>query len=219
MNRVTSPARWMVLARDRVAVGTLIEATAAKPETSRRYRDIFHPLGVGDELRAVLRVGGACWGVLCLLREGTTAFSKEEARLCPAGCAASRGRNPGGAARVQTSGSADVGRRAGARGLDADGALVPSATAAGERWLEELGRLGPGRAGGSADQMRVSGSSSQGAGRPGAAEGAASPGCRCARGAAGGRCFTPQDLSTYGRSTTIAVIIEEAFARGISRRC
>ena len=38
------------------------------------------PAGLGDELRAALRVGGACWGVLCLHRElSPTGFTQAEA--------------------------------------------------------------------------------------------------------------------------------------------
>ncbi|MGW4355146.1 response regulator transcription factor [Nocardia sp. NPDC004582] len=50
-------------------VGTLFDATHGAPESSPRYRDILAPLGMGDELRAALRTGESCWGVLCLHRE------------------------------------------------------------------------------------------------------------------------------------------------------
>jgi hypothetical protein len=61
--------KWTTLARDRIGVRTLVEATAGKVEASPRYRDIFRPLGLGDELRAVFRSAGACWGYMCLHRE------------------------------------------------------------------------------------------------------------------------------------------------------
>jgi hypothetical protein len=54
--------KWTALARERLGVRTLLEATAGDMDASGRYRDIFRPLGLGDELRAVLRIGGACWG-------------------------------------------------------------------------------------------------------------------------------------------------------------
>ncbi|MFE5286499.1 response regulator transcription factor [Nocardia sp. NPDC056611] len=50
-------------------VRTLFDATRGAPEASARYRDILAPLGMGDELRAALRTGASCWGVLCLHRE------------------------------------------------------------------------------------------------------------------------------------------------------
>src|SRR5204863_3790382 len=73
--------KWTELARDRHGVRTLLEATGGDLERSARYRDIFRPLGLADELRAVLRAGGACWGYLCLHREGPGGFSDEEARF------------------------------------------------------------------------------------------------------------------------------------------
>jgi DNA-binding CsgD family transcriptional regulator len=74
--------KWTDLAHDAPGVGTLLRATDGHPERSARYRDIFAPLGLQDELRAVLRVGGACWGYLCLHREAAGAsFSSEEVRF------------------------------------------------------------------------------------------------------------------------------------------
>jgi hypothetical protein len=79
--------KWTALARERRGVRTLAQATAGDMEASSRYRDIFRPLGLGDELRAVLRVGGACWGFICLHREAGAAFSRQEVdfvhRLAP----------------------------------------------------------------------------------------------------------------------------------------
>jgi hypothetical protein len=50
--------KWTTLARDPVGVRTLAELTKGDLEASPRYRDLFRPLGLGDELRAVFRVGG-----------------------------------------------------------------------------------------------------------------------------------------------------------------
>lgn len=58
------------------------DAGHRRPAGSDRYRDIFAPLGLQDELRAVLRVRGVCWGYLCLHREVASArFSAAEARF------------------------------------------------------------------------------------------------------------------------------------------
>ena len=73
--------KWTELARDTTGVRTLMQATDGHPARSDRYRDIFAPLGLQDELRAVLRVRDACWGYLCLHREGPRAFSQDEARF------------------------------------------------------------------------------------------------------------------------------------------
>jgi DNA-binding CsgD family transcriptional regulator len=70
--------KWTELARTRDGVRTLVEATANEPTRSARYRDVFAPLGLEDELRAVLRTRGTTWGFLCLHRERGGAFTREE---------------------------------------------------------------------------------------------------------------------------------------------
>ena len=80
--------KWTDLARDPVGVRSLMDATQGRPVSSERYRDIFEPLGLQDELRAVLRIRGTCWGFICLHREAAeSTFSSEEAaflqRLAP----------------------------------------------------------------------------------------------------------------------------------------
>ncbi|SOB88791.1 LuxR C-terminal-related transcriptional regulator [Streptomyces sp. 1331.2] len=57
------------LARSADPVATLDRATRGERAASPRYREIMAPLGLGDELRVALRLGGCCWGVLCLHRE------------------------------------------------------------------------------------------------------------------------------------------------------
>lgn len=137
--------KWTTLARDPVGVRTLVEATGGDIDASARYRDIFRPLGLGDELRAVLRVAGVCWGYVCLHRAVGTAFSREEARyvrrLAPhlaegirAGLLASS---------VEESHVADA---PGLVLVAPDGSFM-STTAAGEHWLGELGHPEPARCG------------------------------------------------------------------------
>jgi DNA-binding CsgD family transcriptional regulator len=70
------------LARAAHPVGDLDTATQHSLELSPRYRDILAPLALGDELRAVLRADGICWGVLCLHRERSSVpFTPTEADL------------------------------------------------------------------------------------------------------------------------------------------
>jgi DNA-binding CsgD family transcriptional regulator len=57
------------LARNAPAVGGLVQATQRELESSPRYREILAPLALGDELRAALITGGACWGFMCLHRD------------------------------------------------------------------------------------------------------------------------------------------------------
>jgi len=60
-------------------VRSLDTATRSAWDTSPRYRDIMRPVGLGDELRAALVVGGHCWGYLCLHREdGAFGFTAAE---------------------------------------------------------------------------------------------------------------------------------------------
>jgi len=137
--------KWTTLARDRVGVRTLAEATAGDMEASPRYRDVFRPLGLGDELRAVFRVGGVCWGYMCLHREVGSPFSRAEAlyvrRLAPH---LAEGIRAG--LLVSNLEDAEVAEAPGLVVLATDGSLV-STTRAGEQWLEELGHLEPGRNG------------------------------------------------------------------------
>ena len=76
--------KWTELARDTTGVRTLMQATDGHPARSDRYRDIFAPLGLQDELRAVLRVRDACWGYLCLDREGRGRSRGKRRGLCSA---------------------------------------------------------------------------------------------------------------------------------------
>lgn len=63
-------------------VGSLDAATKGDRRSSLRYRDIMGPIGLGDELRAALVVGGQCWGYICLHREDhRLGFTSTEAAL------------------------------------------------------------------------------------------------------------------------------------------
>ena len=133
--------KWTELARDRHGVRTLWHATDGKPEASARYRDIFQPLGLGDEMRAVLRADDECWGYLCMHREGPSGFSAQDARfveqIAPHLADGFRLATLIGSTQV------DDASPPGVVVLAEDGS--PSATnAAGERWLDELG-ADPGR--------------------------------------------------------------------------
>ena len=61
---------FRTLARAPRPAGTLLAATDGHPARSARYREFLQPQGIGDELRAACRVGGATWGLLWLHRDG-----------------------------------------------------------------------------------------------------------------------------------------------------
>jgi DNA-binding CsgD family transcriptional regulator len=70
------------LAQRPAPAGGLRLATRGRPERSARYRHFLRPHGFGDELRAVLRRGGAVWAAVGLYRErGRPAFAADEAEL------------------------------------------------------------------------------------------------------------------------------------------
>lgn len=68
------------LARSRWPVRVLSRATDGDLERSRRYRELFEPLGIRHELRAAVREAGATWGILHLYRHtGRRDFDADEA--------------------------------------------------------------------------------------------------------------------------------------------
>jgi DNA-binding CsgD family transcriptional regulator len=127
--------KWTEVARVRGGVRTLLEATGGSPAASARYRDVFEPLGLEDELRAVLRARGNVWGFLCLHRVAGSGFSSEEAglirRLAPI---LAEGMRLG---LVVQSSAIDRVDGPGLVLLADDGSMV-SANLAAERWLDEL---------------------------------------------------------------------------------
>lgn len=133
--------KWTAVAHDAHGVRTLWDATGGSPEVSARYRDIFKPLGLGDELRAALRIDGECWGYMCLHREGPNGFSAAEARFV-----ARIAPHLAGGFRLATLMAAADAVHDAAPGivlLDEDGTLSATNPAA-ERWFDELG-AGPRR--------------------------------------------------------------------------
>ena len=126
-------------------VETLYRATGDRPERSRRYREILAPMGFGDEMRAVCRTGRSVWGFACLHREGGRhGYSRDQAALLAA-VAPHLGHGLRaalllGRARDATT---DDDERTGLAVIADDLSLVES-TAAGARWLAELGEDGGG---------------------------------------------------------------------------
>jgi DNA-binding CsgD family transcriptional regulator len=128
--------KWIDLARGRESVSTLLRATDGRLEDSARYRDILAPLGMGDELRAAMRIRGVCWGYMCLHRERGAVFTSEETAFV-------RRLAPHLAEGIRTAlllGSVDMTDLEDAPGLvvlAADGSTL-STSPSGARWLDEL---------------------------------------------------------------------------------
>ena len=70
--------RFADLARCGDPVASLDTATGGDRSASARWREIMDPLGMGDELRVVLRVDRTTWGYLCLHRSGSAGFDERE---------------------------------------------------------------------------------------------------------------------------------------------
>lgn len=73
--------KYAELVRSGEHTATLHTSVNAQPEQSPRYINILQPAGFGDELRAVLVNGDACWGYLTLYRKTESAVFTEEERL------------------------------------------------------------------------------------------------------------------------------------------
>ena len=129
--------KWSELSRDRVGVRSLSQATGGSLQRSERYRDVFEPLGLGDELRTVLRVQGTTWGLLCLHREAGRDYARAEAdwirRLAPHLAEAMRV-----ALLVQGIERSEYDGAPGLIILSPTGEIVGS-NPAGDRWMDELG--------------------------------------------------------------------------------
>lgn len=129
--------QWTELAQDPVGVRTLSGATGGDLAASARYRDLLEPLGLGDELRAVLRTGNTCWGLMCLHREIGRTFSESEIafikRLTPH---LAEGLRTG---LLMPSVSRSMPEAPGLVVLDNSGELI-AVTAAAQEWFTELGQ-------------------------------------------------------------------------------
>jgi DNA-binding CsgD family transcriptional regulator len=77
--------KFVELARREPPAATLSEATGGDLSRSARYRSMYRPLGVSDELRASFPArDGSCWGIAQLLRTGGPTFTADERDLLAA---------------------------------------------------------------------------------------------------------------------------------------
>ena len=74
--------KFLYLLTHQLPVGVLSEQTQGELHRSQRYREIWTPLALGDEMRATFVTNAACWGTLCLHRErAAPAYTPAEAAL------------------------------------------------------------------------------------------------------------------------------------------
>jgi DNA-binding CsgD family transcriptional regulator len=131
------------MVQNRVPIALLSDVTGGRLERALRYREITGPLGLGYELLTVCTVSREQWGGACLIRErGRPDFDAREValvqRITPhlgAGLKAA-------ALRAQASAEPAGDGAPGVLVLD-DRARVVQHTEAAERWLRQLGGLGP----------------------------------------------------------------------------
>ena len=127
------------LVRAPTPVGSLGLVTGGSLGRSTRFRDIYQPAGLGDELRAVLVSRGTCWGRILLHRGATSPhFTPAEVALVGrlATDLADGIRTALLLGDIESSGGADL-DGPGLVVLDRSLQLVAT-TPAGERWCAEL---------------------------------------------------------------------------------
>jgi DNA-binding CsgD family transcriptional regulator len=127
--------RFDDLRHDPRPVATLRQAVD-DPDASPRYRQLLRPMGLSDELRAVLRAGDAAWATLTMWRrDGEPPFDADEIDLV-ADLTEPLGQAVRNCARNGSEAWADAERRPGLLVFGRDGALL-SVSEAAPRWLEE----------------------------------------------------------------------------------
>lgn len=125
------------LAQQDRPVARMSDATGGEPSRSRRYRELYAPLGLEHELRAAFVDGGSCWGAAALIRfRGAPDFTDSEVSLVRS-VAGHIGRALRISYLVTASETDDDPDGPGVIVLDADD-RIQSMTGAGERWLVQL---------------------------------------------------------------------------------
>ena len=134
--------KFSSLARGRRVARTLHDATTGRYERSARWREVFGPLGLNDDLRAALVADGNCWGYLALHRQATKGpFSDQETRFVGQ-LAADLAEGLRNSLLIENVAVDETDESPGLILLD-DHLDVVATTAAARYWLAEVGRTGP----------------------------------------------------------------------------
>jgi DNA-binding CsgD family transcriptional regulator len=135
------PHRFAALARRGQPVAKLSDLSIRDRNRSMRYHDVWRPLGLESELRALFVLDGVCWGAAGMARTGRDFSDRETEFLAAVGPAVAGATRL--AVRSDVSGKASGGRPAvavvGPRGE------LRSATPAAQEWRESLDEIAPGR--------------------------------------------------------------------------
>jgi DNA-binding CsgD family transcriptional regulator len=131
--------KFVDLARRETTAATLSQATGANLLRSRRYADLYRPLGYGDELRVSFTArDGSCWGIAQLVRSEGGVFSDEERdMLATVSSTVAEGLRAAFAVDRAPSQASDAGP---ALVLLDDAGDVQAVTGEAEHWLAELVR-------------------------------------------------------------------------------
>ena len=179
------------------AAGVLSIETGGRREACARYRELYRPHGMRDELRVSFAAGGRCYGAACLLRaEGEPDFTEAEARLV----AALAGDVAGGLRAALAQSRVGGGERGSGVLVADDGGRVLSATDAAAAWLEELGAV-PGETLPTVVHAVIASARRRAAGRPG-------PPPRARLAAPSGTWLTVSASALSGDTRAWAVVLE-----------
>ncbi|MGH3086099.1 MAG: LuxR C-terminal-related transcriptional regulator [Rubrobacteraceae bacterium] len=132
------------MVQSRIPVALLSEATGGNLERALRYREITGSLGLGNEMFGVSTLGREHWGTMCLIRErGRPDFDAREVELLRR-ITPHLGAGLKAAVLCKQAAAEPEGESVpGVLVLDDRGRVVRH-TESAERWLRDLGDLGPG---------------------------------------------------------------------------
>lgn len=137
------PHRFATLARRGQPVARLSDLPVRDRNRSMRYNDVWRPLGLDRELRAMFLVDGVCWGAAGMARTGRDFSDRETEFLAAVGPAVAGATRL--AVRSEVSGHVPGGRGRPAVAVVGPRGELRSATPAAQEWRDSLDEIAPGR--------------------------------------------------------------------------